>query len=190
MSNTGDSGKEYRKECTGPALELARKHAEPTDITLFASCFCPFVQRVWAAFEYLQIPYQYCWSVFLSCSSSGQTPPFVTDEVDPYKKPRDLLDVSPKGLVPGLKLNNSNPPKALNESTVILTYINESVLKLTIFLTSCNLSFASKTDWQNRPMGVVYSHLSHIPVCSPTAQFSISNSRLAHRCPCTCSPSI
>ncbi|KAK7468564.1 hypothetical protein VKT23_003068 [Stygiomarasmius scandens] len=106
MSNTGDSGKEYRKECTGPALELARKRAEPTDITLFASCFCPFVQRVWAAFEYLQIPYQYY-------------------EVDPYKKPRDLLDVSPKGLVPGLKLNDSNPPKALNESTVILEYINE-----------------------------------------------------------------
>ena len=47
------------------------------------------------------------------------------DEVDPYKKPQELLEVSPKGLVPGLKLNNFNPPKALNESTVILEYIEE-----------------------------------------------------------------
>lgn len=47
------------------------------------------------------------------------------DEVDPYKKPKELLDVSPRGLVPGLKLNNFNPPKALNESTVILEYIEE-----------------------------------------------------------------
>ncbi|KAK7468561.1 hypothetical protein VKT23_003066 [Stygiomarasmius scandens] len=106
MSKTSDTGKHYRNECTGPALELAKKRTEPKDITLFASCFCPFVQRVWVAFEYLQIPYQYY-------------------EVDPYKKPKDLLDVSPKGLVPGLKLNNFNPPKALNESTVILEYIND-----------------------------------------------------------------
>lgn len=47
------------------------------------------------------------------------------DEVDPYKKPKDLLEVSPKCLVPGLKLNNFHPPRALNESTVILEYINE-----------------------------------------------------------------
>jgi len=45
------------------------------------------------------------------------------DEVDPYKKPKDLLEVSPKGLVPGLKLNTYTPPRALNESTVILEYL-------------------------------------------------------------------
>jgi len=50
-----------------------------------------------------------------------------TDEVDPYKKPKDLLEVSPKGLVPGLKLNNFNPPRALNESTVILEYLEEYI---------------------------------------------------------------
>ncbi|KAF5375189.1 hypothetical protein D9758_000020 [Tetrapyrgos nigripes] len=103
---TTDTGKLYRNECTGPALELANKHSKPEDITLFGSCFCPFVQRVWAAFEHLQIPYQYY-------------------EVDPYKKPKDLLEVSPKGLVPGLRFNNFNPPRALNESTVILEYIND-----------------------------------------------------------------
>lgn len=49
--------------------------------------------------------------------------PFI-DEVDPYKKPSDLLEVSPKGLVPGLRLNGY-PPRALNESTVILEYLEE-----------------------------------------------------------------
>jgi glutathione S-transferase len=49
------------------------------------------------------------------------------DEVDPYKKPKELLEVSPKGLVPGLKLQNFNPPRALNESTVILEYVEEYV---------------------------------------------------------------
>ncbi|KII84647.1 hypothetical protein PLICRDRAFT_95200 [Plicaturopsis crispa FD-325 SS-3] len=46
-------------------------------------------------------------------------------EVDPYKKPQDLLNVSPKGLVPGLRLDNYDPPRPLNESTVILEYVEE-----------------------------------------------------------------
>ena len=49
------------------------------------------------------------------------------DEVDPYAKPKDLLEVSPKGLVPALKFNKFNPPRSLNESTVILEYLNEYV---------------------------------------------------------------
>ncbi|THV04417.1 hypothetical protein K435DRAFT_816962 [Dendrothele bispora CBS 962.96] len=106
MTCNRDSGKQYHKECTGLALELVKKRTEPKDITLFGSCFCPYVQRVWAAFEYLQIPYQYY-------------------EVDPYKKPKDLLELSPKGLVPALRLDNVRTPKALNESTVILEYIND-----------------------------------------------------------------
>jgi glutathione S-transferase len=51
----------------------------------------------------------------------------LTDEVDPYKKPQELLDLSPKGLVPALKLNNYTPPRALNESTVIMEYLEEFV---------------------------------------------------------------
>lgn len=50
------------------------------------------------------------------------------DEVDPYKKPKELLDVSPKGLVPGLRFNNYDPPRALNESTIILEYLEECVI--------------------------------------------------------------
>lgn len=51
--------------------------------------------------------------------------PYKYYEVDPYKKPQGLLEVSPKGLVPGLKLHDYNPPRALNESTVILEYLED-----------------------------------------------------------------
>ena len=42
-------------------------------------------------------------------------------------KPKELLEISPKGLVPGLKLNSYDPPRALNESTVIMDYLEECV---------------------------------------------------------------
>ncbi|CAL1709224.1 unnamed protein product [Somion occarium] len=101
-----DSGKSYHLQCTGDALETVKQHGKPTDITLFGSCFCPFVQRVWVTLEHLGIDYDYY-------------------EVDPYKKPAELLEVSPKGLVPALKLNNYNPPRALNESTVIIEFLED-----------------------------------------------------------------
>nr|GAT44390.1 glutathione transferase [Mycena chlorophos] len=100
------SPKSYHLVCTGLALETVNKHQAPEDITLFGSCFCPFVQRVWAAMEVLGVPYKYY-------------------EVDPYKKPADLLEVSPKGLVPGLKLHKYSPPRGLNESPVILEYVED-----------------------------------------------------------------
>lgn len=49
------------------------------------------------------------------------------DEVDPYKKPAELLKLSPKGLVPALKLSNFDPPRALNESTIIIDFLEECV---------------------------------------------------------------
>lgn len=107
-----DSGKVYHRSCTGPALQTVQQHAQDQDITLFAGCFCPFVQRVWAALEYLHIPYKYY-------------------EVDPYKKPQELLNVSPKGLVPALMLHAFDPPRALNESTVILDFLEDIAAKST-----------------------------------------------------------
>ncbi|KIM53095.1 hypothetical protein SCLCIDRAFT_1223192 [Scleroderma citrinum Foug A] len=101
-----DTGKSYHKQATGTAFEIVQLHSTDQEITLFAACFCPFVQRVWVALEYLGIPYKY-------------------DEVDPYKKPQELLELSPKGLVPALRLNNFDPPKALNESTIILEYLED-----------------------------------------------------------------
>ncbi|KAF9226291.1 glutathione S-transferase [Gyrodon lividus] len=101
-----DTGKHYHNECTGEALETVQRHTADQDITLFAGCFCPFVQRAWATLEYLGIPYK-------------------VREVDPYKKPKELLDLSPKGLVPALRLDNYNPPRALNESTVIMDFLED-----------------------------------------------------------------
>jgi len=101
-----DRGKHYHNECTGQALETVHDHLVDQDITLFAGCFCPFVQRVWVTLEYLGIPYKY-------------------HEVDPYKKPKELLDLSPKGLVPALRLDNYSPPRALNESTVIMDFLED-----------------------------------------------------------------
>ncbi|EIW77265.1 glutathione S-transferase C-terminal-like protein [Coniophora puteana RWD-64-598 SS2] len=87
---------EYPSEATGLALETVSKHAADSDIVLFGSWFCPSVQRAWVAAEYLGIP---------------------------YKKPKDLLELSPKGLVPAVKLNNFSPARGLNESTVIVDYL-------------------------------------------------------------------
>ncbi|KAJ3572863.1 hypothetical protein NP233_g2804 [Leucocoprinus birnbaumii] len=101
-----DKGRVYHTKCTGAALDTVTRHAKDEEITLFGSCFCPFVQRAWIAFEYLGIPYKYY-------------------EVDPYKKPQDLLEVSPKGLVPGLRFSNTSPPRSLNESTVIIEYLED-----------------------------------------------------------------
>ncbi|KZV77902.1 glutathione S-transferase, partial [Exidia glandulosa HHB12029] len=71
-------------------------------------CFCPFVQRVWVALELLGEPYQV---------------------LDPYAKPADLLEVSPKGLVPALRFAGDDK-KSLHESTVILEYLEDvAVLK-------------------------------------------------------------
>jgi len=102
----GDLGKAYHTECTGDAHVTVKAHEKDEDITLFGSCFCPFVQRVWVAFEILGIPYKYY-------------------EVNPYKKPKELLDVSPKGLVPGLRFNRYSPPRSLNESTVIMEFLED-----------------------------------------------------------------
>jgi glutathione S-transferase len=58
IGNKNDTGRSYRTECTGLALETVKAHEEPADITFFAACFCPFVQRVWIAFELLGVPYK------------------------------------------------------------------------------------------------------------------------------------
>jgi len=49
-----------------------------------------------------------------------------TDEVDPYEKPKELLE----GLVPGLRFNHYNPARSPNESTVILDFLEEYVFVL------------------------------------------------------------
>ena len=70
MVNKTDTGRVYHTRCTGAALDTVIKHSKDEDITLFGSCFCPFVQRAWIAFEYLGIPYKvrcYYFSSFHQC---------------------------------------------------------------------------------------------------------------------------
>lgn len=57
MSTKADSGRSYHQQCTGVAKITADAHSVAKDITFFGSCFCPFVQRVWVALQYLGIEY-------------------------------------------------------------------------------------------------------------------------------------
>lgn len=60
----------------------------------------PFVQRVWISLELKGIPYQYI-------------------EIDPYEKPRSLLAINPRGLVPALQHDDWG----CYESSVIMEYV-------------------------------------------------------------------
>lgn len=92
MSSKSATG--YHLQCSGQAGTTAQAHAnQDATITAYFACFCPFVQRAWIALEVLgqgvgedeakSMGIDYCYV-----------------EVDPYKKPKELLEVSPKGLVP------------------------------------------------------------------------------------------
>lgn len=105
----GSAGAMYHRDLTGAALKTAQAHASPVEtpeddgVCMFGASFCPFVHRAWIVLEYLGAEYQY-------------------REVDPYAKPKDLLALNPKGLVPSLKLGSGTEPgkvKGLGESTVM-----------------------------------------------------------------------
>jgi len=94
--------KSYHKKTTGQALQTANSHSGDSEMKLFGSCFCPFVQRVWIALELKGMDYQYI-------------------EVDPYAKPKLLTDINPRGLVPALKHGDWG----CYESTVLLEYLED-----------------------------------------------------------------
>ncbi|KAJ5286639.1 hypothetical protein N7478_002325 [Penicillium angulare] len=99
MSN---GNKAYHTKATGLAATTAARHSAETNLQLYGSCFCPFVQRVWIALELKGIPYQYI-------------------EVDPYEKPQSLLEVNPRGLVPALRHDDWG----CYESTVLMEYLED-----------------------------------------------------------------
>ncbi|KAL4908278.1 hypothetical protein BDW74DRAFT_174965 [Aspergillus multicolor] len=101
-TRTMSAPKSYHTQATGPAAETAERHSKESDLKLYGSCFCPFVQRVWIALELKGLSYQYI-------------------EVDPYKKPQLLLDVNPRGLVPALRHGDWGS----YESTVLLEYLED-----------------------------------------------------------------
>ncbi|RVD84378.1 uncharacterized protein DFL_006130 [Arthrobotrys flagrans] len=94
--------KTYHTKATGNALLTVEKHSHDAQLKLYGGCFCPFVQRVWIALELSGLEYQYI-------------------EVDPYKKPKELLDVNPRGLVPAL----THGDWSCYESTVLVEYVDD-----------------------------------------------------------------
>ena len=99
----GDPNKKtYHKKATGEALKTAEAHSTEHDLKLYGSCFCPFVHRVWISLEHKKLNYQYV-------------------EVDVYRKPKLLLDINPRGLVPALRHGDWG----MYESTVLMEYLED-----------------------------------------------------------------
>ncbi|KAF1814357.1 glutathione S-transferase [Eremomyces bilateralis CBS 781.70] len=94
--------KVYHTKASGNALATVQQRSEAHELKLYGSCFCPFVQRVWISLEFKQVPYQYI-------------------EIDPYKKPKELVDINPRGLVPALKHGDWG----CYESTVLMEYLED-----------------------------------------------------------------
>ncbi|KAI0398748.1 hypothetical protein F4802DRAFT_132717 [Xylaria palmicola] len=91
-----------QKRPSGKALITAKKRAKEHPLKLYAASFCPFSQRVWIALEAKGMAYQYC-------------------ETDPFKRPTQLLEANPRGLVPAIRQGDW----ASGESTVILEYLED-----------------------------------------------------------------
>lgn len=102
--------KTYHKKATGAALDTVKRHSAEHELKLYGSCFCPFVQRVWISLEAKQMAYQYI-------------------EVDPYAKPKSLLEVNPRGLVPALRHGDWG----CYESTVLMEYLEDLDHSNTLF---------------------------------------------------------
>ncbi|TKA28659.1 hypothetical protein B0A50_02986 [Salinomyces thailandicus] len=99
----GDATKKtYHKQPTGLAWQTAQDHSNTNTLKLYGSCFCPFVHRIWIALEYKALAYEYV-------------------EVDVYRKPKLLLDINPRGLVPALR----HGEWGCYESTVLLEYLED-----------------------------------------------------------------
>lgn len=74
---------------------------------LYAGRFRPFVQRVWLVLEERKIQYQYIEGIsappllFAVPPTSNQYI-LTSQSVNPYHKPKSLLNLNPRGLVPTL----------------------------------------------------------------------------------------
>ncbi|KAJ3295311.1 hypothetical protein HK104_002829 [Borealophlyctis nickersoniae] len=89
---------------TGLALKTVEAHSmSSSNLHFFCAWYCPYAQRVWIALEVKGLDYRYI-------------------EINPYAKPKELLDINPRGLVPAVKHGNTN----LLESTIILEYLDEA----------------------------------------------------------------
>ncbi|KAK4560511.1 hypothetical protein LTR86_005708 [Recurvomyces mirabilis] len=103
INQGGDATKKtYHKQATGLAAKTAERHSAENSLKLYGSCFCPFVHRVWISLEHKKLEYEYV-------------------EVDVYRKPKLLLDINPRGLVPALR----HGEWGCYESTVLMEYLED-----------------------------------------------------------------
>eukprot|EP00117_Sycon_ciliatum_P035578 scpid17761/ scgid26939/ Probable glutathione S-transferase; Auxin-induced protein PCNT107 len=73
-------------------------------LKLFSAWFCPFAQRTWIGLLHKEVPFDYV-------------------EVDPYAKPKELLAVSPEGLVPALVDADG---RSVHESLITLEFLEDA----------------------------------------------------------------
>ncbi|KAF3219337.1 hypothetical protein TWF192_008237 [Orbilia oligospora] len=113
--------KTYHTKATGNALLTVEEHSHPVELKLYGGCFCPFVQV-----NHLYIPLLV--AIIGSRSSKLNLNPLEASldrlrafGVDPYKKPKELLDVNPRGLVPALVHGGWG----CYESTVLMEYVDD-----------------------------------------------------------------
>jgi glutathione S-transferase len=112
-------------------------------ISSVANIFSPFVQRVWIALEAKGLQYQYI-------------------EVDPYKKPRSLLEVNPRGLVPAIRHGDWG----CGESNVLMEY----VCTLSIFLQYLETNYSC--SWRILVL-VILSYHKAIPSSGRLVDFGV-----------------
>ncbi|KAK6354543.1 hypothetical protein TWF696_003686 [Orbilia brochopaga] len=94
-------------EATGQAAKYFALHQDEQPLKIYSGWFCPFVQRALLVLHTKNIPFQYI-------------------EVNPYHKPKHLLDLNPRGLVPTLAVPTADgSTKPLFESSVICEYLDE-----------------------------------------------------------------
>jgi len=91
-------------------LFLVRYCAYKSPESELNDAFSPFVQRVWISLEIKGFSYQYI-------------------EIDPYKKPDQLLRINPRGLIPAL----SHGDWGCYESSVLMEYLEDLATGFPLF---------------------------------------------------------
>lgn len=84
------------------AEKTVKEHSDKHELVFYAAWFCPFAQRTWLALEEKELSYEY-------------------QEVNPYKKDKEFLNINPLGLVPAIIYNGT----CLYESLILNEFLED-----------------------------------------------------------------